>query len=91
MALVAQSTKQQNKERTTKVVSQSKMKTRRRNQAEAIYEAECKFLGHRAAQWPTHEEDCIEYWEEIIKLGQEAWWKRKRSSGKSSATNTFIN
>ena len=42
--------------------------------ANAIYEYECKRVGHKADCWPGHEEDCIRYWCEVLELGTEAWF-----------------
>jgi hypothetical protein len=52
-------------------------KGRFRSIAEAIYEHECKRLGKKAECWETHEKDCINYWEEVLRRGERAWWKKR--------------
>jgi hypothetical protein len=44
--------------------------------AKAIYDIECKRLGKKADCWDGHEEECINYWEEVIRLGVKAWAKK---------------
>jgi hypothetical protein len=53
-------------------------KGRFRPLAKVIYEHECKRIGHKADCWDTHEEDCLQYWEDVLRLGEKAWWKRKK-------------
>jgi hypothetical protein len=43
--------------------------------AEAIYEIECTRLGKRADCWSTHEEDCIQWWEDVLRRGYDEMTK----------------